>query len=181
MSKNSRTVTSDRSAYSNAVGAAAKVLRSLAVAVQTRAKKKTRPLPVRVYAHPSYTCTRDPRAPNRKNLHGGSLRGAHPNSPFSRVAGPANFRTPRLSPPQPRRMRNVLRFTRASTPALTLSTVSVRDSPSCRRASRRNRRLTSPSRSRGRSWTRSRSTACRRKWPRPRAPPGCRGPPGDAR
>ena len=41
--------------------------------------------------------------------------------------------------------------------------------------------ISSPSRSRGRSWTRSRSTACRRRWPRPRAPPGCRGPPGDAR
>ena len=176
MSKNSRTVTSDRSAYSNVAGAAAKVLRSLAVAVQTRAKKKHVPFPF-AYTHIQVTHARATRARLTEKISTAEVSAEHTQTRPSRVSEISRIHPPsrRASPPRAGRRSSLSGTTKR------LSATPTDRSFSSRHFSTVSFVISSPSRSRGRSWTRSRSTACRRRWPRPRAPPGCRGPPGDAR
>ena len=137
---------------------------------ERRAKSLSFPF-ARVYAYTHIQVTQSAPTSSRltaiNHLRGGSLRGAHPNSPSSRVASPAK-----------KKWRDAADALFAIRPPR--STARRRAANLLQKNSRKSS-FTFPSRSRGRSWTRSRSTACRRRWPRPRAPPGCRGPRGGAR
>lgn len=101
-------MTSDRSAYSNAVGAAAKVLRSLAVAVHTRAKKKRVPFPF-AYTHIQVTHARATRARLTEKISTAEVSAEHTQTLPSLAS-----RVPRISGRRDSRRRSRARAKRAS-------------------------------------------------------------------